>query len=417
MICLVDCNSFYVSCEKVFRPDLEGRAIVALSNSDGCIVSLNREAKKLQLKMGQPFFEVKHLCQTHGLIAFSSNYELYGDFSSRVNGILSDFAVRAEQYSIDESWLDLTGIPDLTTYGHTIKNTVKKWTGIPVGVGIGQTKVLAKFANYLAKKYSFLNGVCNLEDLGPDRASKAMQITPVGEIWGGVGRRNAVKLQQMGIKSVLDLKSANPKHISKLFSVNLERIILELNGIQCLQLEEYQEPNKQIISSRSFGTMVHTKDALLSSLTYHIEQLSRKMRKQGLFARQMIVFANSNRFKDDYYYNAVNIVFPEAIDSYRFMAKYLENALDKIYRPEIGYKKSGIIINDLVTGDREIADLFDRLSIRHDKLLPTIENIKKLFGKTSIQLATARLSNQWQMKRDLLSPRYTTDVNDIPTVS
>ncbi len=416
MICLVDCNSFYVSCEKVFRPDLEGRAIIVLSNSDGCLVSLNKEAKKLNLKMGQPFFEVKHLCETHGLVAFSSNYELYGDFSSRVNGILSSFAARTEQYSIDESWLDLSGISDLSKYGNNIKDTVKRWTGIPVGVGIGHTKVLAKFANYLAKKYTALNGVCNLADLGPNRTDKAMQITPVEEIWG-VGRRNASKLQQIGIKTVFDLKAANPKHISRIFNVNLERIILELNGIQCLQLEEYQEPNKQIISSRSFGTMIYERDALLSSLTYHVEQLSKKMRKQGLFARQMVVFANSNRFRDDYYYNAVNVVFPEALDSYRYMAKYLEPALDKIYRPEIGYKKSGIIINDLVTGGHDTVDLFDKFSIRHDKLLPTIENIKRTFGKTSIQLAAAKLSNQWKMKRDLLSPCYTTNINDIPTVS
>ena len=412
MISLVDCNSFYVSCERVFQPWLEGKPVIVLSNNDGCVVARANEAKALGIKMGVPYFEIKDLCRKHKVHVYSSNYTLYGDLSARVMSILKEFGVRQEVYSIDESFLDLSGIPDLTNYGQKIRDRVKKWTGIPVCVGIGQTKVLAKLANHLAKKHPFLDGVCNLEELGQARVDHAMQITPVGEIWG-VGRQINQRLQLMGINTVYDLKMSNAKQMSSIFSVNLERIVYELNGIQCLELELCPEPNKQIVSSRSFGQAVKNRDALMSSLTYHVEQASRKMRRQGLFARQMIVFAHTNRFKDDYISSSVNVVFPAAIDSFRYMAKYLDRALDAIYTPNVGYKKAGIIINDLITGEYDTKDLFDNVSIKHDSLLPTLESIKRQFGKSAIGVASGRLSNTWSMQRNLISKNYTTDINDL----
>ena len=252
MLALVDCNNFYASCERVFQPALEGKPIIVLSNNDGCAVARSNEAKALGIKMGAPYFEIKQICDKYKVNVFSSNYTLYGNMSKRVMNTLQQFAPRQEIYSIDECFLDLAGMQDLTEHGQKIRKTVKQWTGIPVGVGIAKTKVLAKFANHLAKKYPFLNGVCNLEELGESRTNKAMQIVGVEEIWG-VGRKIAEKLKNMGIKTVYDLKTANPKHMGKIFSVNIERIIYELNCIQCMELEEYQEPNKQIISSRSFG--------------------------------------------------------------------------------------------------------------------------------------------------------------------
>ena len=415
MISLVDCNNFYVSCERLFQPQLEGKPVIILSNNDGCAVARSNEAKALGIKMGVPYFEIKDLCRKHGVQVFSSNYTLYGDLSNRVHSVLKDMAVRQEVYSVDESFLDLSGIPDLTNYAQKIRSRVKQWTGIPVCVGLGHTKVLAKFANHLAKKHKFLNGVCNLDELGQSRVDKAMQITQVGEIWG-VGRKINDRLQAMGINTVYDLRIANPKHISKIFSVNLERIVYELNGIPCIELEEYQEPNKQIVSSRSFGQAVTSRDGLLSSLTYHVEQASRKMRRQGLFARQMIVFAHTNRFKDDYFSSSVNVVFPAALDSFRYMTKCLNNALDVIYKPNIGFKKSGVIITDLIAGEQDTRDLFDNVSIKHDNLLPTLESIKKQFGKQSIQIASGMLSNTWQMQRNLKSKNYTTDIDDLLVV-
>lgn len=416
MICLVDANCFYVSCERVFQPHLEGKPVIVLSNNDGCAVARSNEAKALGIKMGVPYFEIRHQCEKHGVYAFSSNYTLYGDMSRRFHHILSQFGVRQEVYSIDESFLDLSGIPDLTNHGQKIRKTIKQWLGIPSCVGIGQTKVLAKLANHLAKKHPFLNGVCNLGDLSPERINNAMKITSVGDLWG-IGRKLAPKLELMGIKTVYDLKVANAKQLSKIFSVNIERIIYELNGTQCLELEDYQEPNKQIVSSRSFGKAVTSRDGLMSALTYHCEQISRKLRKQNLFARQMIVFAHTNRFKPDYMAKSVNVVFPAAVDSFRFMTKYLEQALDNIYQPELQYKKAGLIITDLVSSEQETQDLFDHINIRHDQLLPSIEAIKHRFGKSSIQIASGLLSKDWQMNRHLISRHFTTDLDSIIEIS
>lgn len=412
MICLADCNNFYASCERVFQPRLEGKPIIILSNNDGCAVARSNEAKALGIKMGTPYFEIKQLCEKYDIQVFSSNYTLYSDMSNRVMEVMKPFGIRQEIYSIDESFLDLSGIPKLTEHCQHMRKIVKQYTGIPICVGIAPTKVLAKLANHLAKKHSFLNSVCNLDELGEERTNKALQITGVGEVWG-VGSKVAEKLKLMGINTVYQLKTANAKQLSKLFSVNIERIIYELNGLQCIELEDTQEPNKQIVSSRSFGQAVSTRDGLFSSLTYHAEQVGKKMRRQGLFARQMTVFINTNRFKDDYFSSSVNIVFPSAIDSFRLINKSLDNALDRIYKPNTAYKKSGIIISDLITGTSETIDLFDTVNIKHDTLLPTLESIKKIFGKNSIQLASANLSDSWKMNNNLISQKYTTDLDDI----
>lgn len=415
-IALVDCNNFYASCERVFNPKLECKPVIILSNNDGCVIARSNETKAMGIKMGTPFFEIKNFCTQHNIHVYSSNYTLYADMSARVMQTLSELSARQEIYSIDESFLDLTGYPDLSAHAQLIRKTVKQYTGIPVGVGIANTKVLAKLANYLAKKYPQLNGVCNLIELGAERTNKAMQITPVDEIWG-VGRKVALQLKQMGIKTVYDLKIANPKIISKRLSVNIERIIYELNDIQCLDIETNIEPNKQIISSRSFGTTVTTRDGLLSSLTYHTEQIGKKLRQQNLYARQMTVFAHTNRFKDNYFASSINVVFSQATDSFRYMATALDNALDNIYKPYIHYKKAGIIISDLITDVNQTVDLFDNVNIIHDELLPTLESIKKKYGKHSIKLASEKLSEEWRMQRNYTSAHFTTDIDDILVVS
>lgn len=416
MISLVDCNNFYASCERVFQPVLENMPIVVLSNNDGCVIARSNEAKALNIKMGVPYFEIKDLCNKHNIHVCSSNYTLYGSMSKRVMSILGDFAIRQEIYSIDESFLDLTGINNLTAYAQQIRSKVHKWAGIPVSVGLGQTKVLAKFANHLAKKHKFLNNVCNLDELGVNRTNKAMQITDISEVWG-VGRRTAEKLKNMGISTVYDLKIANPKQMSKIFNVNLERIIYELNGVKCIDLENSPEPNKQIVCSRSFGQAVNSRDALKSALIYHVEHAGNKMRRQGLFARQMVVFAHTNRFKDNYISSSVNLSFSAALDSFRYISQHLDNALNVIYKPGINYKKAGVIITELKNQDYDGVDLFDNVSIKYDDILPTLENIKRHFGKSSIKLAAANLSNSWQMQQNNISKRYTTNLDEIPIVA
>ncbi len=412
MIALVDCNNFYVSCERVFQPLLEGKPVIVLSNNDGCIISRSNEAKKLGIKMGASFFEVESLCKKYNVHVFSSNYALYADMSSRVMTTLKQFGIRQEIYSIDESFIDLTGILNLGLYGKEIKNVVKKYTGIPVGVGVGQTKVLAKFANYLAKKYVFLDEVCNLNELGVDRTNKAMQITPINEIWG-IGKKTTSKLNSLGIKTVYDLKICNFKYIRDLLNVNIEKIIHELNGIKCLELEEYAVLNKEIVSSRSFGTGVTCINDLLSSISNHLERGSAKLRSQNLFARKLTFFINTNRFHDDYCCNTKTILLPQALDSFRYMAKYVEDVVQDLYIPNIVYKKSGVIFSDLVSINYESVDLFDHVNISHDPILPSIELIKKKFGKSSINLAMSLLSSNWKMQENHGSKHFTTSVNDL----
>ena len=414
MIALCDVNNSYVSFERVFQPQYADKPVIVLSNNDGCVIARSSEAKNLGIKMAQPFYQIKDMVNQHNIKVFSSNYNLYADMSNRFHALVGSMGTRQECYSIDESFIDLTGIP-LAGYGIKIRDTIKRSIGIPICVGIARTKVLAKFANHLAKKHKFLECVCNLEEFSMERINKAMQITPAQDLWG-VGKQYSKGLEDIGIRTVYDLRLANPKYISKLFSVNLERVVHELNNIPCLEIEDYPEVNKQIVSSRSFGELIYTREALLSSYIFHVEQSGMKMRKQGLYAKEMIIFANTNRFKDDYISCNSRIIFPQATDSFRIMAKYLNKAVNDIYKPGIGYKKSGILLPKLITLDYQDTDLFAKSTIGHDKLLPAIENIKKQFGKNSIGMAAGKLSDAWQMNSDLRSKNYTTDIDDLLTV-
>lgn len=247
-IALIDVNNFYVSCEQVFNPKLEGKPVVVLSNNDGCAVARSNEAKALGIKMGQPWFKVKELARKHGIIAYSSNYALYADMSNRVMSILSTFSPDQEVYSIDECFLDLTSFRNLnlTCYGQDIRQRIRQWLGLPVSVGIGSTKTLAKLANYMAKKYPEFNGVCDLNALSPQQQEEWLKKTGVEEIWG-IGRRVAPKLHAMKIKTALDLKHAHPSALRKAFSVVMEKVIREINGMPCIELEEIR-PQKSRLS-------------------------------------------------------------------------------------------------------------------------------------------------------------------------
>ncbi|MCC2626293.1 MAG: domain protein DNA-repair protein [Burkholderiales bacterium] len=412
MIALVDCNNFYASCETIFRPELKEKPIIVLSNQDGAVISRSNASKVLGVKMGVPYYQIKEICDKYGVQIFSSNYALYNSMSKRVMSILGNFAVSQEIYSIDESFLDLNGIDNLTAYSEKMRTTVMQWTSIPISVGLGSTKVLAKFANYLAKKHKFLDNVCNLEELGETRVNKAMQITDVAEVWG-VGWRVSRKLKQMNINTVYDLKIANPSHIRKIFNINMERVVQELNGIKCIDLEELKKANRHIISSRNFDHEVTSRDDLKSAFIYHIENVCGKMRKQNLFARQIIFCARTNRFKDNYFSTSIEIAIPSALDSFRYISSYIDRALDAIYKPDIKYKKCGVIVNGLITGEYVTKDLFDNTNIKHDKVLPAVEKVRMRFGKSAIKLASANLSDAWKMEQRFLSKRYTTDLNEL----
>ena len=416
MICLVDCNCFYVSCERVFQPFLNGKAVIVLSNNDGCVISRSDEAKKLGIKMGQPFFQIQGLCLQKSIYVFSSNYPLYADLSNRTMDVLNSLCTRNEVYSIDESFLDLRGIDNLTEHGYKIKSIINKFIGIPVSIGIGNTKVLAKFANFLAKKYTFLNGVCNLIDLEEDRINKAMKITNVSEVWG-IGLKTAHKLKSLKIYTVYDLKIADAKYLKKILNVNIERIVYELNGITCINIECYKDPSQQILSSRSFKTSINDFNEILSSIYHHIENACDKLRKQNLLCKEVTVFFCSDKFKDDYLTISEKIVFPCYIDSFRNMAGYILPIVKKIFNPLVKYKKCGVLLSVLTKKSDISWDLFNQANIGEDKLLVTLEKINVKYGKGSITIATKKLGVEWKTQDKYISKHFTTNINDIIVVS
>lgn len=299
-IALIDVNNFYVSCERVFNPKLEGRPVVVLSNNDGCAVARSNEVKALGVRMGQPWFQLKDLAKKHGIIAYSSNYALYADMSNRVMDILAMFSPHQEIYSIDECFLDLTGFKtkNLAPYGQHIRQTIKQWTGLPVCVGIGSTKTLAKLANHMAKKNPEWNGVCDFNSLSFQQQADWFQRTGVGEIWS-IGKRLAPRLQEIGIKTVLDLKTASPSQMRARFSVVMEKTIREINGTACIELEEINPSRKQIISSRSFGIPVSDLASLEESVTLYISRAAEKLRRQQSCAGSVHVSIRTSRFNEN----------------------------------------------------------------------------------------------------------------------
>ncbi len=280
-IALIDVNNFYVSCERVFNPKLENKPVVVLSNNDGCAISRSNEAKALGIKMGIPFFKIRDIVNAGKLTAVSSNYTLYLDMSHRVMSLLSKFSPDQEIYSVDESFLDLSSFKskDLIKYGQQIKSKIKQWTGLPVPIGIGSTKTLSKLANHIAKKNPSFKGVCNLNVMEEDTLDTWMSHIAVNEVWG-VGRSLAPKLNMIGIMSVLDLKNADPEYIRQQFSVVLEKTVRELNGVMCMELKDIEEPNKEIMVSRSFGRRVRDKQELIEALTSYTSRAAERMRKQ-----------------------------------------------------------------------------------------------------------------------------------------
>ena len=294
-IALIDCNNFYVSCERVFNPALNGKPVVVLSNNDGCAVARSNEVKALGVKMGQPWFQLKDLARQHGIIAYSSNYALYANMSNRVMAILRQFSPEQEVYSIDECFLDLTGFQtrNLTEYGRQIRQRIRQWTGLPVCVGIGSTKTLAKLANHIAKKNPQFNGVCDLNAMTPAQRDAWLSSIGVGEVWG-IGPRLAPQLNAMGIRSVRDLKLSDAGSMRSRFSVVMEKTIRELNGTVCIALEEVVPAKQQIMSSRSFGFPVSDLESLQQSVTLYISRAAEKLRRQGSFAGSVHVYIRTS---------------------------------------------------------------------------------------------------------------------------
>ena len=412
LVALVDCNNFYASCERVFKPDLEGKPIVILSNNDGCIVARSNEAKALGIPMGAPLHLWKDLIQQHQIHVFSSNYALYGDLSRRVMRLLARYSPHQEIYSIDESFLDFTGMPHPVAHAMRLRHEIRKRTGIPVAVGIASTKTLAKLANFCAKKREPWKamGVCNLNDLEPVALRELLSSIEVGEVWG-VGYRSVKKLAALGLTTVEQLKTADAKIIRQHFSVVMERTVAELNGIACLEMEEIHPDKQQIVSSCSFGHLVTSLNELEASIASHVARGVEKLRGQGSVAALLTVFIQTNPFRtQDRQYSpslTVSLVLPS--DDVFILQKAANQALGQLYKPEYQYKKAGIMLSGIFPNTVRQDDLFaPPPDAARQSLLKVLDQINRQYGRGAVKTATELLGKSWHMRQTLRSPRYTT---------
>ena len=416
-IALIDVNNFYVSCERVFNPKLRSKPVVVLSNNDGCAVARSNEVKALGVSMGAPWFKMKELAKQHGIIALSSNYGLYADMSNRVMSILRQFSPDQEVYSIDESFLDLSNFKNQNhiKYGQTMRKRILLWTGLPVCVGIGSTKTLAKLANHCAKKQPHFNGVCDFNTLTTNALNNLLSKIDVGEVWG-VGRKLAPRLEALGIKSVLDLKQANADRLRRQFSVMMQKTIHELNGIVCIELEDIAPPKKQILSSRSFGVPVRDFNSLAESITLYMSRAAEKLRRQQDFAGSVYVYIRTSSFKldDPFYSNGMTIPLPSPTDDTRQLVSVVLWALKRLYKPNYNYAKAGVMLSDLVPAEGVQIDLFSPMqqTLKTNKLMMTMDSINRKIGKEAIKLASEGFKRPWKMKQENKSPSFTTKWSD-----
>ena len=421
---LVDVNNFYVSCERVFKPSLENTPVVVLSNNDGCAVARSNEVKSLGVKMGMPWFKMKDLARQHGIQAYSSNYALYGDMSNRVTSILRDYSPDLEVYSIDESFLRIETVAHLyggaIPMGQQMRHRIKQWTGLPVCVGVGPTKTLAKFANHLAKKNDVFNGVCDLHAMTRPERLEWMWGVEVGEVWG-VGSRIRKRLAGMGVDTVLDLRNASPKQMRAQFGVVMERTCNELRGISCLELEDVMPPKQQIMSSRSFGATVETIEELRESVASYLASAAEKLRRQNSVAGAVYVFVLTNRFKEDEpQYNAgITVPMDDATDDTLALTSAALRGLAAIFRPGFRYKKTGVMLTLLSDKGARQATLFDDPVAREksEKLMEAMDAINREFGRGTLRSGASGIVQRWAMRAENRSPRYTTRWDELPVVT
>ncbi len=419
-IALVDCNNFYVSCERVFNPSLEGVPVVVLSNNDGVAVARSNEVKALGIRMADPWFKMKDIARRHGIIALSSNYTLYGDMSARVMSTLSTFSPKQEIYSIDECFLDLDGFDpqSLIAYGQTIRQTIKRNIGIPVCVGIADTKTLAKLANHCAKKrFAGKDGVCDFGRYNDIQRSKLFANIPVGDVWG-VGRKITEKLLSMGIKTVEDLRTSNPERIRSQFSVVLGRTVSELNGVPCVELEDVGTARQQIMVSRSFGFTVTALEDLSESVANFTTRATEKLRHDGSVAASICVFIYTNPHKEGepQYQQSLVIPLGQPTDDTLKLINAAQQGLRTIYRSGYHYKKTGVMLMGLQSKGSIQATLFDDSveQERSDGLMHVMDAINHKMGQGPISIAASGTKQRWAMRRESKSPNYTMDWNELP---
>jgi len=414
---LVDCNNFYVSCERIFEPSMEGRPVVVLSNNDGCVVSRSNEAKKLGIGMGVAFFKVEDLAEKRGLVALSSNYTLYADMSRRVMETLCNFTPEIEVYSIDEAFLNLSGFGEnLTDYGRRIRRTVKQWTGMPVSVGIAETKTLAKIANRIAKRSPEADGVFELTEQAD--IDKALARTDVEHIWG-VGIKTCIKLKREGIKTALALRGVDVEWMRRRFGVTGVRTVYELRGICCYELEEQPPAKKGITVSRMFGRKVETVEELKEAIASYATRAGEKLRDEGLAAGAMTVFVMTSRFVDPRkrYFNSRGVDFPTATNYTPELIEYATRIIQRLYKKGFLYAKAGLILGDLVPEGRVQGNLFDRADRQKSRrLMRAIDAVNLKLPDSRLIWAAEGIDQAWRTKFAKRSKRYTTQWDELVEV-
>ena len=416
MYALVDCNNFFVSCERVFDSRLEGKPVIVLSNNDGCAIARSNEAKALGIGMGANFFEIEDIVKKHDVKVFSTNFVLYADMSLRVKGLLSRFCPVIEDYSIDESFLDFNGFEhfNMKEYGEMIAQTVKQGTGIPVSIGIAPTKTLAKVANKYAKKHAGYHGVCLIDTDG--KRIKALQKFEIGDVWG-IGRRHAKRLAAMNVKTAYDFTEIPQAWVRKHMTVVGERTWSELRGTPCISME-YVPPAKQsIMISRSFGKMIADYTTVSEAVATYTGMAAAKLRKQKSCAKALLVFVDSNPFREDLEQYSRHIIMnlPVATQSTQELIQYAMEGLEKIFRPKILYKKAGVLLMNICSEKFVQGNLFDTVDReKHHNLMTVMDRVNDYYGRNTLKIAAMGDGKAWKIKQERLSPCYTTRLSDFP---
>lgn len=417
MFALIDCNNFYVSCERAFDPRLEGKPVVVLSNNDGCVVARSNEAKAIGFKMGDPIFQRRDLVRKHKVLVYSSNFTLYGDMSRRVMCLLQNYSPDFEIYSIDEIFLGLKGFKDwnLTDYSRAIRANILRGLKLPVSIGIGPTKTLAKVANFFAKKHPLLEGVYQFKD--QQHTLALLKKVPIGEIWG-IGRKWSAKLQSMGMHSAFDLASSDHRLLKKNLNVMIARTALELQGIPCFDLE-HPEPRQNIMVSRSFGKPIVEFDELRQAVGYFATRASEKLREQQSYAQALMVFIRTNPFNktDQQYANSVTLPFVKETNNTMVILQTASQGLKQIFREGFKYKKAGTMLLDLTQASSAQADLFiDPLKMNNPALMTAMDHINQKYGSQMLKFAVCGFNRAGASLRENVSPAYTTQWEDILVV-
>jgi len=427
MFALIDGNNFYVSCERVFRPSLNGCPVVVLSNNDGCAIARSNEAKALDIKMGAPWFKIRHLQDSAGLVGLSANFRLYGDMSDRMMSLAAGMGPRQEIYSIDESFISLDGVREVTRRAQAIRHRILNWVGIPCCVGIGPTKTLAKLANHVAKTAERKPGsypaelaqVCNLGTMPPSDLDAVMQATEVGDVWG-VGRRIAAQLEAQGVRTVLDLMRLPPSTVRSGWSVVLEKTVRELQGQSCIDLEEGPSPKREIACTRSFGRPVQELPALVEAVSSFASRAAEKLRRQGSLASEVQVFAHTSPFREGPKFSkSVIVPLRRPTSDTSALVRAAAMGMHSIYRPGFDLIKAGVILLDLIPNTVSQGELELDVEAEGDRtrVMMAMDSLNERFGKGAVHIASAGTNghqSQWGMRQERMTPQYTTKWTEVP---